>query len=255
MLEYSLYQNVILFFSSFLIGFSRTTGTSLSLIIIPVMADAFSSKTSVGILAIAFWIASVQVAAQYIAKVKWIYYLKLFPGTAVGLTIGAFAMKNLNDNYISISIGAIIIILLLLSSNKNGFAMQLENFYESKIFAVVCGFLIGFTSMVANAASPVMAIYLLTQSEEKESYIGTLGTFFFFLDSIKMPINIFYGKIITISTLAVSLYMIPLMIIGGIAGIYFIKWLPERNFRKIITVTTFLSGIKLIYKPLLSFIH
>ena len=51
--------------------------------------------------------------------------------------------------------------------------------------AATFGILAGFTTQVANAAGPVMAIYLVLMKFSKEEYIGSAAWYFLILNWIK----------------------------------------------------------------------
>jgi hypothetical protein len=108
----------------------------------------------------------------------------------------------------------------------------------------------GFSSMIANSGSPILALYLIMQDTKKAQVIGTLATFFFFTDLIKIPVSIFVG-VVTMDSLKLNGIMLPFMLVGGCAGIVFVKWISEQKFARMLEVITFTGGVKLIYGPLM----
>jgi len=53
----------------------------------------------------------------------------------------------------------------------------------------------GFASMIGNAAGPIFAIYLLALGFTKNNFIGANSWFFFMINLIKLPLQIFSGII------------------------------------------------------------
>ena len=54
-------------------------------------------------------------------------------------------------------------------------------------FVATAGILAGFTTFVANAAMPVMTIYMVSQDLDKHQFIGTAAWFFLILNFSKVP--------------------------------------------------------------------
>lgn len=249
MFDFSIEQNIIVLISAFCIGFSKTTGMSLGTAIIPFFSTAFPAKVATGILCISFLLASIQSFKIHFNSIKLSHFKILLPWVLLGFVIGGFFLLVLEDNVLRICICLTILSMLLFNSGKMFYGRFFEKFADSKVFESMCGILIGITSMVANAASPVMVVYLLAKKESKISFIATQVGFFLLIDCIKVPFYISSG-IITSSSFTINLIMLPLMIIGGTLGFIFIRWLPENKFKIIVTLTSVLSALKLGFSAL-----
>ncbi|MCD7915957.1 MAG: sulfite exporter TauE/SafE family protein [Tannerellaceae bacterium] len=64
---------------------------------------------------------------------------------------------------------------------------------ESKMFkawwyAPIFGLMGGFTTMIGNAAGPVMAVYLLSMRLPKYSFVGASAWFFLVVNYLKLPL-------------------------------------------------------------------
>jgi len=104
----------------------------------------------------------------------------------------------------------------------------------------------GFTTMIGNAAGPVMAIYLLSVKMPKYNFVGTNAWFFLVVNYLKIPIQVFAWDNITLSSLMLDACTIPFIIIGGVLGIILVKKLPEKGFRYFTTAVTCLSVLMLL---------
>ena len=58
-------------------------------------------------------------------------------------------------------------------------------------YSALFGLLGGFTTMIGNAAGPVMSVYLLSMRKEKMEYIGINVWFFLVVNLQKVPFQIF----------------------------------------------------------------
>ena len=108
------------------------------------------------------------------------------------------------------------------------------------------GLLGGFTTMIGNAAGPVMAIYLLSVKMPKMSFVGTNAWFFLVINYLKLPIQALAWNNISTDSLMLDLCTIPFVLTGGLLGILLVKRLPEKGFRWFTTIVTYLSVFMLL---------
>ncbi|CAN0093105.1 unnamed protein product [Chrysoparadoxa australica] len=114
-------------------------------------------------------------------------------------------------------------------------------------FASIAGFLGGFTTMIGNAAGPVMSIYFLSMGLPKNSFIGTSAWFFFLVNIFKVPFHITIWETITWDTFKIDLFMFPFIVVGAFIGIRVVKLIPEKPYRIFILVTIVLASLKLFF--------
>ena len=84
-------------------------------------------------------------------------------------------------------------------------------------FAALTGVMAGFTTMVANAAGPVMLLYLLAVGLPKLTFIGTGAWFFMLVNAFKVPFSLKLGLITTNSLIVDAILLVP-MIPGSFCG-------------------------------------
>lgn len=113
-------------------------------------------------------------------------------------------------------------------------------------FSALFGLLGGFTTMIGNAASPVMAIYLLSMRKDKMSYVGTNAWFFLMVNLLKLPLQIFVWKNISWGSLALDAIMLPVILLGAFIGIKIVKWLPEKAFRIFVETVTVIAVVMML---------
>ena len=101
---------------------------------------------------------------------------------------------------------------------------------------------------MGNAAGPVFTLYLLSMRFNKNSFIGTGAWFFFIVNLFKVPFHIFIWHTITLHSFLLDLYVLPLIIVGGLSGIYIVKLFPEKAYRIFLIVTTAISAVLIILK-------
>src|SRR5262249_2638674 len=96
----------------------------------------------------------------------------LVPWVAVGMIAGALAL-SLTEHTLRRMIGCVVVLMLIIyvvrKRNPQKQVAGRASFY---------GIVAGFASTIANAASPVMSMYLLSRKLPKEQFVAT-GAWFF----------------------------------------------------------------------------
>jgi uncharacterized membrane protein YfcA len=105
--------------------------------------------------------------------------------------------------------------------------------------------LAGFTTMVANAGGPVMAMYLLAARLEVLRFLGTTAWFFFLVNLIKLPFSIRLG-LVTRSSLLLDITLVPLVLVGTVVGRFVIRSIDQGRFETLVLVFTVVSTVPLL---------
>ncbi len=114
-------------------------------------------------------------------------------------------------------------------------------------FAIPFGMMGGFSTMIGNAAGPIMSVYLLSMNLQKKEFIGTAAWFFFIVNVFKLPLQIWGWHNITLKTLGFNFMLLPAIAFGAFAGIKIVKLIPESAYRWFVVFATFLSAIALFF--------
>jgi uncharacterized membrane protein YfcA len=107
------------------------------------------------------------------------------------------------------------------------------------------GFIAGVTTMLANAAGPVMGLYLLAVALPKDAFVGTAAWFFLLINLIKVPFSAQLG-LIHVSTLTFNLLLVPAIIAGLFLGRTAVAKLPQKWFDSLVLVFALLAAAKLL---------
>ena len=100
--------------------------------------------------------------------------------------------------------------------------------------------------MMANAAGPVMVIYLLAMRLDKIEYVGTQAWFFFVVNWLKVPFSSNLNMM-TAESVKLDLIMLPFIAIGAVIGIYFLKRIPQKIFVTVIQLLAAVAAVKLLF--------
>ena len=229
----------ILFLSALFVGISKTGIQGLSLLAVPMMA------VTSGLILPILCLADLMAVWYYRRIAEWQYVLKLLPSALVGFAVALFVDKLVPPTEFKHLMGSCLLVVLLVMfwSDWKGKENSLSNHWW---YGALFGLMGGFTTMIGNAAGPVMAIYLLSVKMPKYNFVGTNAWFFLVVNYLKIPIQVFAWDNITLSSLMLDACTIPFIIIGGVLGIILVKKLPEKGFRYFTTAVTCLSVLMLL---------
>ncbi|MBN1117090.1 MAG: sulfite exporter TauE/SafE family protein [Bacteroidales bacterium] len=224
------------------IGMAKTGLSGLGLMVVPLMAGLFGGRESVGILLPVLIVADFFAVKYFNRHASWKHVIRLLPWAMVGILTGAYFGHEINDTQFKKALAVIIVlgIGIMLWQDLRSKKVSVP---DSWWFAAVLGLAGGFTTMVGNAAGPVMALYLLSMRLPKNIYIGTGAWFFLIINISKVPLHVFYWETIKTQTLLLDLTAIPVVIIGAIAGKKIVDIIPEKIFRALILFSTLAAAL------------
>ena len=246
-------QWLVISLAALSIGMSKTGVQGIMLMIVPLMAMAFGAKESTGIILPMLCMADIIAVAYYKRIADWKIVAKLLPTAVLGffLAIGV-------DNVIptgqfrqlmgwTLMLALAVMIWSEVFGKENRCSLPTgEGGGRGRWYAAIFGLLGGFTTMIGNAAGPVMSVYLLSMRKEKMEYIGINAWFFLVVNLLKVPLQAFVWDNITWDSLILNLSMLPVIGIGALIGIRIVKLLPERVFRRFIQIVTIISVILMV---------
>lgn len=227
------------------IGMSKTGIQGIMLMIVPLMAMAFGAKESTGIILPMLCMADIIAVACYKRIADWKIVSRLLPTAILGFFLAIGVDNMIPNGQFRGLMGWTLMLALAVMIWSEIFGK--ENKWSKKWwYAGTFGLLGGFTTMIGNAAGPVMSVYLLSMRKEKMEYIGINAWFFLVVNLLKVPLQTFVWDNITWDTFLLNLTMLPVIGIGAIAGIRIVKLLPEKAFRRFIQVVTIISVLMMI---------
>ena len=227
------------------IGMSKTGVQGIMLMIVPFMAMAFGAKESTGVILPMLCMADIIAVAYYKRIADWKIVAKLLPTAILGffLAIGVDNMIPAGQFLQLMGWTLLLALIVMLWSEIFG----KENRWMHKWwYAAIFGLLGGFTTMIGNAAGPVMSVYLLSMRKEKMEYIGINAWFFLVVNLLKVPLQAFVWDNITWPSFSLNLLMLPVIGIGAWLGIKIVKLFPEKAFRRFVQVVTIISVILML---------
>jgi len=226
------------------VGMGKVGLSGLGMFIVPVLASVFGAKPSTGILLPMLIMGDIMGVVYYHRHADLKLLLKLAPATVVGILIGVYVGDLINSDQFRTLLAVIIlsgVVIMVWNERKNAAKAIPHNWF----FASFAGLLGGFTTMIGNAAGPVMTIYFLSMNLKKNNFIGTSAWFFLLVNVFKVPFHILNWETITTRTFLFDLSLLPVIILGAVVGIFIVRLIPERPYRIFIIISIVFAAVKL----------
>jgi uncharacterized membrane protein YfcA len=202
------------------------------------------AKQATGMVLPLLCIGDVVATAVYRQHAKWRHIARLFPWTAAGVVLGYFALDRIDERQARWLIGGIVISLVamhLIRRRVSGHEAE-----HGPWFPPTIGVLAGFTTLVANAAGPLMAVYMLAMRLPKMDFVGTGAVFFLILNFFKVPFMVHLG-LINRESFSLNLLLAPVVIAGAWFGRKLVLRIDQRAFENIALALSLIAGLKLLF--------
>jgi uncharacterized membrane protein YfcA len=166
----------------------------------------------------------------------------IMPAGLVGIGIGWLTFNYLNDDWIRVLLGVIACGFVL----WNVLAGLPAPAQPPRWKAYACAAGSGFTSFVAHAGGPPLAIYLLPLRLEKALYVGTTIIFFTAINAAKVVPYLLLG-LFDARNIGTAVALLPVAVVGILFGIWVRKKLSTLWFYRVAYTLMFVTGAKLLW--------
>jgi len=241
------WQWTLLALAAFLAGMSKTGFAGLGVLGVAIFANTLPhALDSTGALLPLLVCADFFGVAFFRKHAEWKHLWKLFPWVAIGIVLGYFAMGKSNDVQARKTIGIILVVMVTLQlwrqRQPSDISARLPHAWW---FVALTGIAAGFATMTANAAGPLMVLYLLAIGLPKLALVGTGAWFFLFVNIFKIPFSAHLGLITRDSLKMDALLCLP-MIPGALLGPIILKRINQTAFEIMVIAFTIIAAIKLL---------
>lgn len=253
MLDFSLISDsplriAVLLSCALVIGMSKTGIQGINTISIPALALAFGAKESTGLILPMLCFADILAVAYYRRSAQWGHIIRLLPTAVAGFFLAVAVDKFIPPAEFGRLMALCIFFGLMVMFWNDGKTEAAKNkIFSAWWYAPLFGLMGGFSTMIGNAAGPVMAVYLLSMKLPKLAFVGTSAWFFLIVNFLKIPLQVFAWDNINTATLTANLIGIPMIIAGAFLGVLFVKKLPEKAYRGFIIAITLTSTLLLLF--------
>ncbi|MDP7048422.1 MAG: sulfite exporter TauE/SafE family protein [Verrucomicrobiota bacterium] len=233
-------------FGAFSLGFSKTGFPGLAMVNVLILAELFGAKASVGMIVPMLIVCDLTVYPLFRRYSSWKEVWPLLPPTFVGLIAGYFLLDYITESTARKGIGAIIMLMLGLQLGRLRLGEALGRLTHSAGFRWISGFLIGSSTIMANAAGPVFSIYALVEKMAKETFLGVGARCFLLVNIIKLPM-VANLELVNEQSLRVNLLVFPAIFAGIFIGRKAIQIIPQQGFEILLYIFSAIAGIRLFF--------
>lgn len=244
--ELTLYQWILITVGAGTIGLAKSGIPGLGILAIPLFAAVVPAKESTGLILPMLIMGDLIGVGLFRQHAQWKFLWKLAPWTILGVLAGWQALGWLDNAQIRPLIGGIVLVMLGLNLWRQRHPDLKDIIPTGMWFAAAIGLVAGFTTMVANAAGPIMVIYLLAMRLPPAAFIGTSAWFFLLVNVFKVPFSAQLG-LITLSSLMFNALLLPGIALGAYLGFRFAQRVPKHLFDRIVLFLATAGAIKLFF--------
>jgi len=234
-------------------GISKGGFGGMALLAVPVMSLVISPIQAAGIvlpLLIPMDIMSIWV---YRKRFDRSILILLLPAATLGILIGTFTARWVNDDIVRLLVGIIAIVFVIyrwagswLARRSGDIGAEKTRKPPNRALGFFLGACSGFTSFLAHAGSPPYQVYVLPQQLPRDVYAGTGIIFFASVNALKLIPYSLVGQF-SATNLSVSAVLLPLVPIGVVIGVWLNRRLNEKVFYAIVMSAILLVGVRLIW--------
>ncbi len=213
------WQWVMMAVGALLAGFSKTGIPGMGILFVGIFVNVLPVRQATGVVLPMLILGDVFAVLLYRRHAQWSHLWRLFPATVAGVLLGWFVLTRLDDGQMARLVGLILLVMLAVHFwRKRRAGAEADTVEQApRWFSGFTGVLAGFATQVANAAGPVMSLYLLAMRLPKLEFLGTSAVFFMLINWFKVPFMVQLGMI-TRDTLWVNLWLAPAVIAGALLG-------------------------------------
>ena len=231
--------------AAFCIGLSKAGFSGVSMVAIVILADIYGSKASVGLMLPLLIAADLCAYPAFLKHGSWRPVWKLLVPALVGIGMGWWLMGVISETAARRVIGGCVLTMVGLQAFRRCQPVTFDQLAESRGFGLGAGIMGGFATMMANAAGPVIQLYLMARRVPKMELIGIGARFFLLINLLKVPLNATLA-LITMASLLDNLKLFPAVVVGIFGGKWLLQHVPQVAFEWMVVIFATLAGIRMV---------
>ncbi len=231
--------------AALLIGFAKTAIGGVASIAVAIFALVLPTRESTAAILLLLIVGDVVAVWHYRRDADLALLRRLLPAVLPGLLLGALFLSRADDSTLRRAIGGLLLVLAALQLVLNWRSLDASRVGSSRAAAGGTGAAAGFATMTANAAGPVMTLYLVAQGVDKRRFLGTSALFFFGVNLCKVPFSVGLG-LFGSETLSRTLALLPFVLVGTWVGLHTARRLSQTRFDQAVLAATAVSALALL---------
>jgi uncharacterized membrane protein YfcA len=224
-------------------------GLGLGVVAVPLMALHLPVPVVVTLLLPILCLTDLVTLWQYRGEWNWPLLRIAIPAAFFGIGLGAVAIHHLSEAWLRLGVGVISIDFARRRWSESRPPAREDQHRLHPVSSIFWGATSGFTSFMANAGEPALAIYLLPYKLTKRCFAGTTAAFFAVVNLAKLVSFSMLG-LFARTTLLASLALAPFAVLGLCAGVWLNRRLNVTHLYKFAYIILLVIGVRLVYTGL-----
>ncbi|WP_194420729.1 sulfite exporter TauE/SafE family protein [Microbacterium abyssi] len=230
------------------VGLAKTAIPGGGILPVAIFATVLPARTSTAALLLLLIVGDVFALIAYRRHAHWPTLLRLAPAVLVGLLAG-FAFLAIGDDALVRRAIAVILLAMIAVTLWRRWRQRRQDATPTAhglVAASAYGGFAGFTTMVANAAGPVMSMYFLAMRTPVQVFLGTSAWFFAIVNVFKVPFLAGIG-LFDAEVLLMDAVLVPLVVAGAFAGLWLARRMKQQVFDRIVIGLTIVGAVYLLF--------
>jgi uncharacterized protein len=239
------YAPMLAIIAALCIGLSKAGFSGISMVSIILLAEIYGPKASVGLALPLLIAADFMAYPAFIKHGSWRPVWKLLLPALVGIAFGWYLLGVISETSSRRVIGGCILLMVAFQAAPRWQPVAYGRIAQSRGFGLSAGVLGGFATMLANAAGPVIQLYLMARKVPKMELIGIGSRFFLMINLIKVPLNARLA-LITPDSLLENMRLVPAVAVGIFVGKWLVQKVPQAAYEWLILIFSTLAGLRML---------
>ena len=240
--DLSLVAWLVLALGAVVIGLSKAALPGAGTVAVVLFASVLPAKESTGTILLLLIVGDAFALVSYRRHADWRTIVRMAPAVVLGLVAGAVFLVVATDALVWVTIGVLLLLVVAVTLWRRRSPATVAS---GAVAAGAYGGLAGFTTMVANAAGPVMSMYFIAARFPVQAFLGTSACFFAVVNVAKLPFSFGLG-LITPQGALTSLLLVPVVLAAAFVGRAFARRVDQRLFDRIVIVLTIIGSVTLL---------
>ncbi|MDQ0649739.1 putative membrane protein YfcA [Microbacterium natoriense] len=249
MIDLSVWAWIALGLAAAITGLSKAAVPGGATLAVVLFAAVLPARTSTAAMLLLFIVGDVFALIAYRRHAHWPTLLRLAPAVIAGLLAGFVFLALADDGIVRRAVGVILLMMIAITLWRRWRQDRADApppVHGGIVLSSTYGALGGFTTMVANAGGPVMAMYFLATRAQVQVFLGTSAWFFAIVNLVKVPFLAGLG-LFTPHVLLMDLALAPLVVAGALVGLRIAKRIPQQLFDRLVIVLTVVGAAYLLF--------
>jgi uncharacterized membrane protein YfcA len=226
------------------IGFGKAGFGGVGMLAVLLMTQVLPPRESTGAILPMLIMADIFAVVIYRQHANGGLVIKLLPPAVIGIVCGWWLIPRIDPGGFGPLIGWLTLALIVLVILQK-FTPLVRVAAQHPSLAWPFGWLAGVTTMIANAAGPVMAMYLLARRLPKMEFVGTTAWFFFVVNIIKVPFSTSLG-LINPTSLGLNICLLPAVVAGIFTGRWLLGKTNQAVFEWLMIILSVIGALRLV---------